>query len=139
MKCIINRKNKGFTLIEVIVAVSIVIILSTLAVPKVSGYMAKAKEAKTMSMGKEIYTAAMWSYADQGDKFTVDNVKAAVETTSNIKLITETPIALNGTHGVKISYISDSKTYEIDIDGDASNYTITDKTAGSSWVYDSTK
>jgi type IV pilus assembly protein PilA len=133
MKKVNSRRNKGFTLIEVIVAVSIVIILATLAVPKVSGYISKAKEAKTMSMGKQIFTAAMWSYTDNGDNFDAAKVKEAVEKTSNVKLSEDPTIAANT---ITINFISDSKTYALAINGDANNYTITD---GSTLVYSSTQ
>lgn len=129
-----HKRNKGFTLIEVIVAVSIVIILATLAVPKVSAYLSKAKEAKAMSVGKQIYNAAMWSYTNSGDKFTANDIKSSVSSVSNVNL-SENP-TVDGDKAT-INFTSDSNTYEVVVDGVNNSYTITGKT-GSDLKYSST-
>lgn len=135
MKKIRNKKNRGFTLIEVIVAVSIVIILSALAVPKVSGYISRAKETKAMSMGKQIYNAAMWSYSEQGNTFNSDKIKAAVADTTNITLA-DTDVDTAGSD-VVIKFSNDSKNYTLSINKTSSNYTITN-TTDSKAVFSST-
>ncbi len=42
-------KNKGFTMIEIIIAIAIISIISSVALPKLSGNIAKAKDGKTIS------------------------------------------------------------------------------------------
>lgn len=120
-----NGKKKGFTLIEVIVAVTIVIILSALSFPKVTAYIDKAKEAKATSMAKQIYTAAMWSYSKEGNTFIATKIAEAVSNTTNIALedTSVTPGASNDP--VTINFTSDSQDYVLSIYKDKNNYDIT--------------
>ena len=64
-----NKKKKGFTLIEIMVAVAIMLVLMGFLVPKLSGYRAKAMEAKAINTGKQIYSAAMTSYSMTNGEF----------------------------------------------------------------------
>lgn len=116
-------RKKGFTLIEVIVAVSIVIILASLAVPKVAAYIDKAKNAKVITQGKQIYTAAMWSYSEEEGKFISGSISEAVNTVSGISSISK--ISVKNTKNVDISFTSDSNTYLLNIDADTNTYKIT--------------
>lgn len=119
------NKKKGFTLIEIIVAVTIIIILSALAVPKVSGYISKAKEANVISMSKQIYNAAMWSYSQQGNTFDADKIEAAVTSTTNIKA-TEIDTTVN-TADVNITFKNNDKDYTIVILKDDNTYVVNNK------------
>jgi|GEM_PF-1145837 len=137
-----NRKKKGFTLIEIIVAVTIVIILSALAVPRVSAYISKAKEASAISAGKQIFTAAMWSYSENNDKFDVGKVTDSVEKTSNVKLSATSPVTVDSTNNksVTINFESDKKPYILKINGDSNSYTIEDNSESTPTpVFDSSK
>lgn len=126
MKRFGKKKSKGFTLIEVIVAVTIVIILGTLAVPKVSGYINKAKEAKVTSIGKQIYNAAMWTYSEQGNSFDSTKIIDAVAETTNMSLDAGS-VDTTGNF-VKINFSNNSKNYVLKIDKVTNIYTIDDVT-----------
>ncbi len=102
-----NRVKKGFTLIEVIIAVSIVVILASLTVPKVSGYIDKAKNAKVLNTAKQIYTAAMWSYSDQGNTFDEAKISKAINDTVGIIGITSTSVTKDDSK-VTIAFSTDS-------------------------------
>lgn len=118
------NKKKGFTLIEIIVAVTIIIILSALAVPKVSGYISKAKEANVISKGKQIYNAAMWTYSQQGNTFDKAKIEAAVTSTTNIKA-TDIVATVNSAD-VTISFKNNDKSYNLVISNDNNTYTVKD-------------
>lgn len=64
-----TRKSKGFTLIEVMVVIFIIIILASLFVPKVTGYIEKGGMAKQLSYAKSVATAVdnfnMWQGIDE--------------------------------------------------------------------------
>jgi type IV pilus assembly protein PilA len=114
-------KAKGFTLIEVIIAVSIVVILASLAVPKVTGYIGKAKDAKVANTSKQIFTAVMWSYSDQGN--TVDTSKISDTITSTLSGVTVSEIKAVD-NGVSVSFSSDNEPHSIVINTSSSSYTI---------------
>lgn len=53
-----RNKNKGFTLIEVIVTTTIIAMLAAFAVPTFIGYIEEGNQAKRMNIAKTIYLAA---------------------------------------------------------------------------------
>jgi type IV pilus assembly protein PilA len=118
-----SNKKKGFTLIEVIIAVSIVVILASLSVPKVTGYIDKAKNAKILNSGKQIYTAAMWSYSDQGNTFNKTKIFETINSTVGISGISETAININSTV-ITIPFSSDSVSCSVEISTSDNSYTI---------------
>ncbi len=52
-----KKKNKGFTLMEVIVVIAILAILASVAVPTISGYIEEAKETSDLQVATNIVKA----------------------------------------------------------------------------------
>lgn len=52
------HKKHGFTLVELIVVLSILAILATLLIPSLTGYIEKAKKQAVLTEAKEVWTAA---------------------------------------------------------------------------------
>lgn len=124
-----SNVSKGFTLIEVVVAVSIVILLASLTVPKVSSYIDKAKNVKVINTAKQIYTAAMWSYTENNNQFTDAKIIAAISKLSDVPAITEDKItddtpASNNTGKVTIEFSSGGKTCSIIIAKSDNSYVV---------------
>lgn len=115
-KKIVNSREKGFTIIELMLVVSIILVLMGFLVPKFSAYQEKAKATKAINTAKQIQTAAMASYGDNDGKFDKENVQ------SNIGILTsvgndatvENP-SLDG-QSVNINYKSDSKDCKATVD-----------------------
>lgn len=54
----LNMKQKGFTLVELIVVLAILAVLSAIMVPSLTGYIDKAKNTQLISIARSVYTAA---------------------------------------------------------------------------------
>lgn len=63
-------KNGGFTLIELIIAVALVGILSSLVTPKVRVQLAKGRDTKAVSYLGAMRTAAELYYIEKGEALT---------------------------------------------------------------------
>lgn len=70
-----KEKKRGFTLIELMLVVAIILILLGFLVPKFSSYQNKVKTTKAINTAKQIHTAAMASYGDNEGNFNEEDVK----------------------------------------------------------------
>jgi type IV pilus assembly protein PilA len=130
-----SSASKGFTLIEVVVAVSIVILLASLTVPKVSAYIDKAKNVKVINTAKQIYTAAMWSYTENNNQFNATKIITAISKLSDVSGITADKIEDSTSTGkVTIEFTSGGKTCDLIITKSDNSYVVND---GSSNIFES--
>lgn len=60
-----NRNNKGFSLIELIIAIAILIILTGLLAPQFMKYIEKSRLAKDMQTLDTVYTSVQGAIADE--------------------------------------------------------------------------
>lgn len=60
-----KKNNKGFSLIELIIAIAILIILTGMLAPQFMKYIEKSREAKDMQTLDSVYTAVQGALADE--------------------------------------------------------------------------
>ncbi|QAT40038.1 type II secretion system protein [Clostridium sp. JN-9] len=121
-----NKKKKGFTLIEIMVAVAIMLVLMGFLVPKLAGYRAKAMEVKAINTGKQIYSAAMTSYSMTNGEFKEDDVKKVITDTTGIEKTEASSVDTK--NDITILYSSDSNKYSVIIDVSGNTYIVKDGT-----------
>lgn len=119
-----NKKKKGFTLIEIMVAVAIMLVLMGFLVPKLAGYRAKAMEAKAINTGKQIYSAAMTSYSMKDGKFIDTDIDDVVKNATGITPV-EISVDSSKTNESTIKYTSDGNDYSVFIDAANGTYQVT--------------
>jgi prepilin-type N-terminal cleavage/methylation domain-containing protein len=82
----VMKKNKGFTLVELIVVLVILAILAAILVPALLGYIDRAKQQQIVLNAKSCLTAAqaemssMYSKDETGDDFTSDEKSRILKT-----------------------------------------------------------
>ena len=70
----LNKNNKGFSLVELIVVIAIMAVLVGVAAPQFMGYVTKSKKATDVKNGQEIAAAIQVAIADETVVFS-DNSK----------------------------------------------------------------
>lgn len=58
------KDNKGFSLVELIVVIAIMVILIALLIPQVSGYIKKANDTSSLNAARTVYDAGVQYQAD---------------------------------------------------------------------------
>ncbi len=81
MMNLMNKKEKGFTLIELMIVVAIIGILAAIAIPQFSAFKQKAQNAKAISDLGSITTAEEVKYNEDNTYDAVTAAKATANTT----------------------------------------------------------
>ncbi|MGC9402486.1 pilin [Vibrio genomosp. F10 str. 9ZC157] len=77
----INKKQKGFTLIELMIVVAIIGVLSAIAVPAYQDYVKKTEFASALGTMKSLVTPAELYYQEEGSlSVAVDTLLGAIGT-----------------------------------------------------------
>lgn len=124
-----SKKNKGFTLIELMVVITIILVMLGFLIPKLYGYQQKAKQTKAINTAKQIQTAAMASYSENDQKFDSTDVLNTIGSltgvdTTTASITTENPVSTDQIVGVK--FISDSTNYIVEVDSQSSSFIVKD-------------
>ena len=76
-----DKKKKGFTLVELIVVLVILLILASILVPTLLGWIKKSKESRILVAAKSLYTASQSVLIDE---FAVNNDTSVAPTTQSL-------------------------------------------------------
>lgn len=119
----ISLKKKGFTIIELMLVMSIILILTSFLVPKFSAYQKKANTAKAINAARQIQTAAMASYGDNGGKFNAEDVKVNIDTLTTASNVTVDEVN-QGDQSIAINYTSDNSGYKVTVNAESNSITV---------------
>lgn len=118
-------KKKGFTLIELMIVISILLVLIGFMIPKFSAYLDKAKKIKAMNTAKQIHTAAMASYGDNNGKFVEADVSNNITTLTTLISTDIVNASVTGDgQSLQVTFNSDVKPYTMDINASGNTYTL---------------
>ena len=105
----VNKTQKGFTLIELMIVVAIIGILAAVAVPMYLDYSVRTQVAHGLNLASGAKAAVTEYYQDQG-AFPADNATAGVEAAGNItgKYISQVEVVAGGL--IQVTYGNDVNT-----------------------------
>ncbi|KHD38250.1 protein-PII uridylyltransferase [Clostridium acetobutylicum] len=114
-------KKRGFTLIELIISMSIIAILGAILVPNIYSYIRRANNEKAKDMAALVFQSAMRSYMKEG-KFDNEQVLDNINEDLSVK-----------DNEVQVRTVDDS---DIDVDFKCSNLSCEVKIDGRRVTYD---
>lgn len=128
MKKLRKYKYRGFTIIEMIVVISIISILSAITIPLYKNYIDKAKRVKAISIGQSICCAALWSYKNQKSEVNPARIKADVE---DITAYPIQQVTVNKTSNtLELYFSSNNENYVAELDTDINSHIIRERFKG---------
>ena len=116
-----KKKRKGFTLIELVVVISIILIFAGFLIPKFAGYQTRAKDTKAINTAKQIQSAALSSYSEMDGKFESAAVSDSVTALTGAEGVS---VTVEGGKTVKVSFTSDTSTYTVKIEDTSGTFTV---------------
>ncbi|MBQ8147505.1 MAG: prepilin-type N-terminal cleavage/methylation domain-containing protein [Lachnospiraceae bacterium] len=63
-----RKKNKGFSMVEIIIVIAIMAILAAAMAPMLIKYVGKARKSRDVDTGKEIYAACIRAAVEMGEE-----------------------------------------------------------------------
>ncbi len=117
----LKNKKRGFTLIELVVVISIIVIFAGFLIPKFAGYQTRAKDTKAINTAKQIQSAALSSYSEMDGKFVEASVEATVAELTGAEAVTAT-VGTDGT--LEVAFTSDTVNYTVEIKDSSGTFSV---------------
>lgn len=120
-----KKKKKGFTIIELIIVMSIIAILAAIAIPKFGDIRNKANISADIATAKNIYTvinAEIQEKNSNKDDYGDDEIKKIIGDDINSKLDSSSEFKVAVANGEVIVRIGDSQVYPKPVDPSGNNW-----------------
>lgn len=121
------NENKGFSLVELIVVIAIMVILIALLVPNVVGYISKAQDSANLSAAKSIYNAASTAVVDCKAQTGGYPTPAELATTLNSGTAAEKLVTVPKGTAAAIGYDGAGNVWAVVVGTDEGNVSATSK------------
>lgn len=109
----LKKKNKGFSLVELIVVMAIMAILAVTLAPTLTQYVEKSRKAADREVINSIYTTVEYALLDESISKAVADAKTAEAATPGSGFNLEAGLSLNSADGVDAI----TEVYEVNSDG----------------------
>ncbi|KYH29798.1 type II secretion system protein [Clostridium colicanis] len=116
-------KKAGFTLIELIIVMSIILVMASFLIPKFNGYRSKAQRLKVVDTGRQIYLAVMDSYIEGNESFSEIDISKA---TKELLGIDNIEVNESSENVVTVKYEVDKKQYYLEFNKTSTGFKIQD-------------
>ena len=104
-----NKLNKGFTLIELMIVVAIIGILAAVAIPMYLDYAIRAQVGQGINLASGAKAAVTEYYQDQG-AFPGDNVTAGIAAAGSISGKYVSQVAVTGAGLIQVTFGNDANS-----------------------------
>ena len=107
-----DEKQKGFTLIEMVIVLAIIVVILTFLVPKISAYINQARSTKATHIAKQIQSVVIQNWIEGKDEME-QKLQEFIDPT------VEAAIVSNSADLVKVSFKCDSENYVVNVEKDS--------------------
>ncbi len=109
---ILKKKEKGFTLIEMVIVLAIIVVILTFLVPKISAYINQARTTKATHIAKQIQSVVVQNWIE-GKEEIEQKLQEFIDPTVEAALVN------SGTDAVSVSFKCDSENYVVNVQKDS--------------------
>lgn len=108
------QRKKGFTLIELILVLSLITIIISIAAINYKTYKEEADRRNIIDKGIEIYNSVMWLYREDNADISSNGIKNRINLTTGI-LIDEVVFPSDGSSVLKLKFSYNNKYYFLEL------------------------
>jgi len=108
-----DEKQKGFTLIEMVIVLAIIVVILTFLVPKISAYINQARNTKATHIAKQIQSVVVQNWIEGKDEI-AQKLEEFIDPTVEAAIVSG-----GGGDSVEVSFKCDSENYVVKVEKDS--------------------
>ncbi|MCL2322696.1 MAG: prepilin-type N-terminal cleavage/methylation domain-containing protein [Oscillospiraceae bacterium] len=111
-KNILRKREKGFTLIEMVIVLAIIVVILTFLVPKISAYINQSRGTKATHIAKQIQSVVVQNWIEGKDNM-AEKLQEFIDPTA------EASIVSSSSDQVSVTFKCDSDNYIVNVQKDS--------------------